>query len=96
MLVGEASVAGEAEPVADGTAAVVHETAAIRIATKAKRTPVPRARGYTATVDLSGGPLAQISSDTASRLRDDGIGLRALGEAHVKGKAQAIEVFTLS
>ena len=37
-----------------------------------------------------------LSSDTASRLRDDGIALRPLGEAHVKGKANAIEVFTLS
>jgi class 3 adenylate cyclase len=37
-----------------------------------------------------------LSSDTASRLRDDGIGLRALGQAHVKGKTNAIEVFTLS
>jgi len=37
-----------------------------------------------------------VSSDTASRLRNDGIGLRPLGEAHVKGKANAIEVFTLS
>src|SRR2546430_3315383 len=36
-----------------------------------------------------------LSSDTASRLRDDGIALRPLGEAHVKGKANAIEVFTL-
>jgi len=29
-------------------------------------------------------------------LRDDGIGLRPLGQAHVKGKTNAIEVFTLS
>jgi adenylate cyclase len=36
-----------------------------------------------------------LSSDTASRLRDDGVSLRPLGEAHVKGKANAIEVFTL-
>src|SRR2546430_600050 len=37
-----------------------------------------------------------LSSDTASRLRDDGIGLRPLGQAHVKGKTNAIDVFTLS
>jgi class 3 adenylate cyclase len=37
-----------------------------------------------------------LSSDTASRLRRDGVSLRPLGEAHVKGKANAIEVFTLS
>src|SRR5437773_1758129 len=37
-----------------------------------------------------------LSSDTASRLRNDGVELRPLGEAHVKGKANAIEVFTLS
>jgi adenylate cyclase len=37
-----------------------------------------------------------LSSDTASRLRDDGVSLRPLGEADVKGKANAIEVFTLS
>jgi class 3 adenylate cyclase len=36
-----------------------------------------------------------LSGDTASRLRNDGISLRPLGEAHVKGKANAIEVFTL-
>jgi class 3 adenylate cyclase len=36
-----------------------------------------------------------LSSDTASRLRDDGVSLRPLGEAHVKGKANAIDVFTL-
>jgi len=36
-----------------------------------------------------------LSSDTASRLRGDGIPLRPLGEAHVKGKADAIEDFTL-
>src|SRR5437660_2528576 len=37
-----------------------------------------------------------LSKDTAERLRADGVALRALGEAHVKGKANAIEVFTLS
>jgi class 3 adenylate cyclase len=37
-----------------------------------------------------------LSSDTASRLRRDGVSLRPLGEAHVKGKANAIEVFTLA
>jgi len=37
-----------------------------------------------------------LSSDTASRLRDDGVALRPLGEARVKGKASAIQVFTLS
>ena len=36
-----------------------------------------------------------LSRDTAERLRDDGVALRPLGEAHVKGKANAIEVFTL-
>jgi class 3 adenylate cyclase len=36
-----------------------------------------------------------LSSDTAARLRGDGISLRPLGQAHVKGKANAIEVFTL-
>jgi adenylate cyclase len=36
-----------------------------------------------------------LSTDTASRLRADGVSLRPLGEAHVKGKANAIEVFTL-
>ena len=36
-----------------------------------------------------------LSSDTASRLSGDGIVLRPLGEAHVKGKANAIQVFTL-
>jgi adenylate cyclase len=38
---------------------------------------------------------AVLSAATAARLRDDGIGLRPLGEAVVKGKADAIEVFTL-
>jgi adenylate cyclase len=37
-----------------------------------------------------------LSSDTASRIRDDGVSLRPLGAAYVKGKANAIEVFTLS
>src|SRR5438552_6730181 len=37
-----------------------------------------------------------VSKDTAERLRADGVGLRPLGEAHVKGKAKAIEVFTLA
>jgi adenylate cyclase len=36
-----------------------------------------------------------LSGDTASRLRNDGVSVRPLGEAHVKGKANAIEVFTL-
>lgn len=36
-----------------------------------------------------------VSGDTASRLRNDGIELRPLGDAHVKGKANAITVFTL-
>jgi len=36
-----------------------------------------------------------LSGDTASRLRDDGVALRPLGEAQVKGKAKPIEVFTL-
>lgn len=38
---------------------------------------------------------AVLSRDTADRLQSDGVSLRALGEAHVKGKANAIEVFTL-
>src|SRR5437899_4568317 len=37
-----------------------------------------------------------LSGDTAERLRNDGVALRPLGEAHVKGKANAIEVFTLA
>jgi class 3 adenylate cyclase len=37
-----------------------------------------------------------LSRDTAERLRDDGVALRPLGDAHVKGKANAIEVFTLA
>src|SRR5437667_5120809 len=36
-----------------------------------------------------------LSGDTAARLRNEGVALRPLGEAHVKGKANAIEVFTL-
>jgi class 3 adenylate cyclase len=39
---------------------------------------------------------AVMSSDTASRLRDDGVAVRPLGEATVKGKTDAIEVFTLA
>src|SRR5205823_14811855 len=39
---------------------------------------------------------AVLSGDTAARLRDDGVALRPLGEAVVKGKANAIEVFTLA
>jgi class 3 adenylate cyclase len=39
---------------------------------------------------------AVLSRDTADRLRDDGVSLRPLGEAHVKGKANTIEVYTLS
>jgi class 3 adenylate cyclase len=38
---------------------------------------------------------AILSRDTAERLREDGLALRPLGEAHVKGKANPIEVFTL-
>ena len=37
-----------------------------------------------------------VSHDTAERLSGDGIVLRPLGAAHVKGKADAIEVFTLA
>src|SRR2546427_89753 len=37
-----------------------------------------------------------LSRDTATRLRDEGIPLRLIGDAHVKGKANAINVFTLS
>ena len=36
-----------------------------------------------------------LSGDTASRLQGNGVALRPLGQAHVKGKANAIEVFTL-
>src|SRR3989475_89761 len=36
-----------------------------------------------------------LSRDTATRLRDEGIPLRLIGDAHVKGKANAINVFTL-
>jgi hypothetical protein len=36
-----------------------------------------------------------LSSDTAARLRDDGVALRPLGEATARGKANATEVFTL-
>ncbi|HEV8229114.1 MAG TPA: adenylate/guanylate cyclase domain-containing protein [Candidatus Limnocylindria bacterium] len=39
---------------------------------------------------------AVLSSDTAGHLHDDGIELRALGLAQVRGKAAAVEVFTLS
>jgi class 3 adenylate cyclase len=39
---------------------------------------------------------AVLSGETAARLRDDGVALRPLGEAVVKGKADAIEVFTLA
>src|SRR5207244_1074714 len=39
---------------------------------------------------------AALAGDTAARLRDDGVALRPLGEAVVKGKANAIEVFTLA
>jgi len=38
---------------------------------------------------------AVLSGETASRLDGDGIELRPLGAATVRGKAQAIEVFTL-
>jgi class 3 adenylate cyclase len=37
-----------------------------------------------------------LSRDTADRVRGDGIALRPLGEAMVRGKANAVEVFTLS
>jgi len=68
LVAGEVAVATGAEPVADGTAAVdVHETAATRIATKAKRTPVPRARGYIPTVDLSGWPPGAVLHHLAHR-----------------------------
>jgi class 3 adenylate cyclase len=36
-----------------------------------------------------------LSGETAERLRHDGVALRPLGEAHVKGKSNPIEVFTL-
>src|SRR5437867_2810499 len=39
---------------------------------------------------------AVLSKDTAERLRGNGVALRPLGEASVKGKANGIEVFTLS
>ena len=38
---------------------------------------------------------AVLSAATAEHLRDDGIELRSLGEAQVRGKANALEVFTL-
>lgn len=38
---------------------------------------------------------AVLSAATAGYLRDDGIALRPLGEAQVRGKANAVEVFTL-
>jgi adenylate cyclase len=38
---------------------------------------------------------AVLSAATAGHLRDDGIELRSLGEAQVRGKANAVEVFTL-
>ena len=38
---------------------------------------------------------AVLSGETASRLDGDGIELRPLGAATVRGKAQVIEVFTL-
>jgi len=37
-----------------------------------------------------------LSRDTADRVRVDGVALRPLGEATVRGKANAVEVFTLS
>jgi len=37
-----------------------------------------------------------LSRDTADRLRGDGVALRPLGEATVRGKTNAVEVFTLS
>src|SRR5437667_187790 len=36
-----------------------------------------------------------LSRDTADRLRDDGVALRPLGVATVRGKANAVKVFTL-
>lgn len=39
---------------------------------------------------------AVLSSDTADRLRDDGVAVRSLGETVVRGKSGALEVFTLS
>jgi adenylate cyclase len=38
---------------------------------------------------------AVMTADTAGRLRDDGVALRPLGEATVRGKASAVDVFTL-
>jgi class 3 adenylate cyclase len=38
---------------------------------------------------------AVLSAETAQRLRDDGVALRPLGEANLRGKANAVEVFTL-
>ena len=38
---------------------------------------------------------AVLSSATAGHLRDDGVALRSLGEAQVRGKSNAVEVFTL-
>ena len=39
---------------------------------------------------------AVLSSATAGHLRDDGVALQSLGEAQVRGKSNAVEVFTLS
>src|SRR5438093_1780735 len=39
---------------------------------------------------------AVLSSATAGHLRADGVALRSLGEAQVRGKSNAVEVFTLS
>src|SRR5207237_6875040 len=38
---------------------------------------------------------AVLSGATAGHLRDDGVALRSLGEAQVRGKSNAVEVFTL-
>ena len=40
-------------------------------------------------------PWALVALATAGHLRDDGVELRSLGEAQVRGKANAVEVFTL-
>ncbi len=39
---------------------------------------------------------AVLSEDTARRLRADGVGVRPLGQAQVRGKAEPVSVFTLS
>jgi hypothetical protein len=37
-----------------------------------------------------------VSVETADHLRDDGVSLRPLGAAQVRGKASTVDVFTLS